>query len=191
MSDASPLFAHYVGKFSSETDVLQFERMGFFIEVRCIETGETFEFSDYSTITYHRCGYEPVRVPQGPAWCYDCHRIRMAEVFPQYIALRERDLDAARRDPDSEIAFILGGDEKIDVHARELTQLKACLQNRTSGPRCLTCFSEHIQIMPDRGAVLLPDGKHYAVGNCGFADFVLDIEFEIDINGNKICRTKR
>jgi hypothetical protein len=165
--------------------------MGFFVEVRCIETDERFEFSDYSTITYYRFGDEPIRVPQGPAWCYDCKRIQMAEAFPQYIALRELGIDAARRDPNSEIAFILGCMDGSEDQARELKALKNFLQDRTTGPKCLTCFSERIQIIPDHGNVFLPDGKHYAISNCGFADFAMGFEFELDNNGNKKGRTKR
>lgn len=164
--------------------------MGFFLEIRCIETGETFEFSDYSTITYHRPGRESIRVPQGPAWCHSCNRIQMAEVFPQYIASQERGIEAARREPNSEIAFILGFEDGIEARALELMELKQFLRNRTAGPKCLTCFSERIQIMPDQDEVLLPDGRRYAIVNCGFADFAIGVEFELDNSGNKIVRTR-
>ncbi len=79
----------------------------------------------------------------------------MAETFPQYIAAREADIDAARNDPNSEIAFILGYPHGIDTHTAELETLIAHFRTRTAGPKCLTCFSEHIQVLPDEGIVLL------------------------------------
>lgn len=165
--------------------------MVFFVEVRCIETGGTFHFLDHSTITYHRFEGESIRAPQGPAWCYNCRRIQMAETFPQYIAAREADIDAARNDPNSEIAFILGYPHGIDTHAAELEKLMAHFRTRTAGPKCLTCFSEHIQVLPDEGIVLLPDGRHYTVGHCGLGDAIYGIEMELDVNGNELRRTRR
>ena len=165
--------------------------MGFFIEVRCLETNETFQFSDFATITYCRIDNSPIRVPQGPAWCNVCNRIQMAEVFPQFITLQERYIEAAKLDPTSESAFIVGERESMEALEIELRELKAYLRKRTAGPKCLTCFSERIQIIPDQSDALLPDGKHYVMGNCGFADFVVGIEFQIDNRGNKIHATKR
>ena len=162
--------------------------MGFFIEVRCIETGEAFDFLDHSTITYRLFEGESIRVPQGPGWCYDCKRIQMAETFPQHIAAREANINAARHDPNSEIAFILGDAEGIETHSAELKKLVAHLRTRTAGPRCLTCFSEHIQVLPEEGIVLLPDGKHYTIGNCGLGDATHGTEMELDVNGNEIRR---
>ena len=164
--------------------------MGFFIEVRCIETGETFDFLDHLTITYHRFDGESIRVPQGPAWCYGCNCIRLAETFPQYIAACEADINAARNDPNSDIAFILGDAQGIENHAAELKTLMTHLRTRTAGPKCLTCFSEYIQVLPDEGIALLPDGRHYTFANCGFADATYGIEMELDVNGNEIRRTK-
>lgn len=115
----------------------------------------------------------------------------MAETFPQYIAAREADIDAARNDPNSEIAFILGYPHGIDTHAAELEKLMAHFRTRTAGPKCLTCFSEHIQVLPDEGIVLLPDGRHYTIGNCGLGDAIYGIEMELDVNGNEIRRTRR
>lgn len=165
--------------------------MGFFVEARCIETGETFSFLDHSTITYYRFEGESIRVPQGPAWCYDCNRIPMAETSPQYIASREAGINAARQDPNSEIAFILDYPSGIENHAAELKTLITHLRPRTNGPRCLTCFSEHILEIPDEGIVRLPDGRHYTIGNCGFADSTCGIDMELDVNGNEIRRPRQ
>ena len=162
-----------------------------FVEIQCVETGETLEFSDYSTITYHRLNDEPIRVPQGPAWCYNCQRIQIAEVFPQHIASIALSIETASRDPDSDAAFICGGSDGIKTLALELQRLKEFLSNRTTGPKCLTCFSDRIQIIPDQGEVRLPNGKHYTLGNCGFASCGLVVEFQIDVNGDKIRRTRR
>lgn len=171
--------------------VLRSNFMGFFVEVRCIETGETFNFLDHSTITYYRFNDESIRVPQGPAWCHNCHRVQMAETYPQHIAARQAFISAARNDPNSDIAFILGYPSGLETHAAELETLMAHLKSRTAGPKCLTCFSEHIQVLPDEGIVLLPDGKHYTIANCGLGDSTYQIELELDVNGNEICKTKR
>ena len=79
----------------------------------------------------------------------------------------------------------------LKTHVAELDTLMAHLRSRTAGPKCLTCFSEHIQVLPDEGIVLLPDGKHYTIANCGLGDSTYQIELELDVNGNEIRRTKR
>ena len=104
--------------------------MDFFIEVRCLETNETFQFSDFATITYCRIDNSPIRVPQGPAWCNVCNRIQMAEVFPQFITLQERYIEAAKLDPTSESAFIVGERESMEALEIELRELKAYLRKR-------------------------------------------------------------